>query len=472
MGSGWFRINALTDTKAEVLVFGEIGWEVQASEFAKALADVDADELVVRINSPGGDVYEGLAIMNALRGHPSSVTTVIEGLAASAASVIAIGGGDRVIARPSSEVMIHEAWTFSQGNASDLERTMADLNRVSANLAQIYADKAGTDADMWRAAMQAETWFTAAEAVDAGLVDEVLDAREGKKALAGTFNMSKFKHAGRAEAPSPDTTVRMGHYQEGNTMTFRSDVARKLGITNASSETMILKALDEVLAEQVGEVNVTVELSYPEEVDVKPTDKATVEPLSDVPQGVTFTLGDVADGWSAEVGEASGVLTVTAPEGAVGDTADFVVTASGGEQSADFTVTATIVAASEDTGDQPSTDPAAPGGDTVTLDKGVYEALLARADRGDRADAEGAKQAAANLVGQAIRDGKVLAARRDALTARAVEDFDGMKAYFATLASGTIPVSEKGRGGSDDHQADPDDRKASLTRGRAALGLK
>lgn len=457
MTSGWFKINALTSTRAEVLIFGEIGWDVRAADFAKSLAEVDAEELTVRVNSPGGDVYEGLAIMNALRGHPATVTTIVEGLAASAASVIAIGGGDRVICRPNGELMIHEAWTMSQGNAGELEKTVADLNRVSANLAEIYASKAGTDADMWRSAMKAETWFSANEALEAGLVDEVVDARETKAALVGTFNMAKFKHAGRSDAPAP-TVLPAGNETEGMTVAFKNDIANKLGLKGAADEATVLRALDEVLAEQTGEINVKVELTYPEDVDVTPTGKATVEPSSEVPEGVAFAVGDVAEGWTAEVDEATGVLTLVAPEGAVGDTAEFVVTATGGEESAEFTVTAAIVAASEEKPDE-----SAPADDTVTLDKGVYEALLARADKGDRADAEGAKRAAVALVDDAVRSGKVLAVKRDALVSRAVEDYDGMKFYFSKLASGVVPVAEKGRGGSDaDH--DHDDEAAERER--------
>ena len=453
---------------SEIVLYGEIGGEVTPEPLLREIQAAGEEDLTVRISSPGGDVYQALTIMNALRAHPGQVVTVIEGMAASAASVIAIGGGDHVVCRPNAEVMIHEAWTMSMGNAADLTKIVADLDRVSANLSEIYAAKAGTDPEMWRAAMKNETWFTANEALEAGLVDAVEDARAGKKALAGTFNLTRFHFQGRADAPAPQIpNAREG--RKGEAMSFLNDVALKLGVKNSSNEATILAALDEVLAEQTGQINVQVELSYPEEVDVKPTDKATVEPASEVPEGVSFTLGEVPDGWSGEVDEATGVLTVTAPEGAVGDTAEFVVTAAGGDESVEFTVTATIVAAAEDADESPAPD--APADDTVTLDKGVYEALLARADKGDRADAEGAQRAAAALVNTAISQGKVLAAKREALTARAVEDFDGMKAYFSKLASGTVPVTEQGRGGSDEGRENPDERKVALAKGRAAMGL-
>lgn len=457
-------------TNPEVLIYGVIGLDVDARQFASEVASIDADAFSVRINSPGGDLYDGLAMLNALRAHPAHVTTVVDGMAASAASFIAIGGGDTVIARKHSELMIHNASLAVQGNAAELSRKVDDLNRVSESMAQMYAEKAGSDIGMWREAMSAETWFTAEEALEAGLVDEVSDAREGKKAQVSAFSMSAFHYAGRADAPPPPILAHKGHNHKEENMAFLNAVAHKLGVNAEDmSEDQVLAALDEVLAEQTGQINVQVELSYPEEVDVKPTDKATVEPASEVPEGVSFTLGEVPDGWSGEVDEATGVLTVTAPEGAVGDTAEFVVTAAGGDESVEFTVTATIVAAAEDADESPAPD--APADDTVTLDKGVYEALLARADKGDRADAEGAQRAAASLVNTAISQGKVLAAKREALTARAVEDFDGMKAYFSKLASGTVPVTEQGRGGSDEERNNPDDRKVALAKGRAAMGL-
>ncbi|WCZ36054.1 head maturation protease, ClpP-related [Corynebacterium heidelbergense] len=178
------QIKNLSESKAELFVYGEIGWETDAYAIAREVSSLDVSELSVRIHSPGGDVYDGLAIMNALKAHPAHVTAVVEGLAASAASFIAVGGADRVVMRPGSELMIHDAMTIALGNAEDLGKALGDLDRVSNTLAEIYAAKAGTPADMWREAMRAETWFTADEAVEAGLADEVSSVDEPLPAVA------------------------------------------------------------------------------------------------------------------------------------------------------------------------------------------------------------------------------------------------------------------------------------------------
>lgn len=475
--SGWFKVNALDEQKAELLMFGEIGWEVVASDIAARLGEIDADELTVRINSPGGDAFEGLAIMNALRQHPAHVTVVVEGMAASAASFIAVGGGDRVVMRPGSELMIHNAHQFAAGGADEFVKFAENLTRTSQAIAEIYAEKSGTDVEEWKAAMAAETWFSAEEAVQAGLADAVEDARESRKVLAGTFNLAGFKHAGRASAPAPKISVANRAPMEEENMTFLNEVARKLGVQNtAVDEPTVLAALDQVLAEQVAEVTVTTQVTYPEEVQVVPTGKATVAPTGVVPEGLTFAIGEVPDGWAAEVNETTGELTVTAPDGgAVGDTADIGLTVAGGTgEPSPLTVTATIISASGD--NEGGTDPAAPpaGDGTVTLDRDVYNSLLARASHGDTAQEAEKTRRAEELVLAAIRDGKVLAAKKDALVAQAREDYPAMKAHFAKLASGTIPVSEKGRGGSDKDHADETDeqRKDRLAKARNSLGIR
>lgn len=473
---------ATGNRRAEVLIFGEIGWEVTASTVDEQLRAIDADELMVRINSPGGDAYEGVAVMNALRHHPAHVTGVVEGLAASAASVIAVGGCDRLVMRPGAELMVHNALIFTQGNAAELTKTAGDLARVSATIAEVYAEKAGTSPDVWAEAMDAETWFSAQEAVDAGLADAVEDAREGKKALAGTFNLANFRHAGRADAPAPQISAATRASGKEMNMTFVNEVARKLGVTSAASEATVLAALDQVLAEQVAEVTVTTEVTYPDGVEVVPTGTATVAPTGTAPTGLVFSMDTVPDGWTAEVNETTGEVTVTAPDGAaVDDTADLVVAISGGTgDPSTVTITATVVSASPDSeGSTESTPPVAPSSDepvvnAVTIDREVYQQLLARAARGDAADTEAARRRAEEMVNAAIRDGKVLAAKRDALVKATHKDPSAMKAYFDGLAPGTIPVSEVGYGTSGSSEADPTDteRDQMLARARRSLGIR
>lgn len=159
----------------------------------------------MHINSPGGNVFDGLAILNVLRAHKGGVTTIVDGLAASAASFIAQAGSTRIMAR-NSQMMIHDAMTLCAGNATDMRETADLLDKASDNLADVYASRSGrgTVAD-WRAEMRKEVWYSAEEAVAAGLADEVLSAaaKPEEEAVAATWDLSIFAHASRAEAPDP-----------------------------------------------------------------------------------------------------------------------------------------------------------------------------------------------------------------------------------------------------------------------------
>lgn len=180
-------------------------WGVSAKEFAVALAALPSDttEIRLHINSPGGEVSEAIAILNQLRAHQARVVAVVDGLAASAASFVAAGADEAVMGR-NSEMMIHDAWGGVMGNAAYIAKYAAGLDRISNNVASIYAAKAsGTTAD-WRDLMLAETWYSAQEAVAAGLADRVEGALVDEDlAAAARFDLSVFNHAGRHAAPSP-----------------------------------------------------------------------------------------------------------------------------------------------------------------------------------------------------------------------------------------------------------------------------
>jgi ATP-dependent Clp endopeptidase proteolytic subunit ClpP len=175
---------------------------VSAKEFANALDELpeEVEEIRLHINSPGGDSFDGIAILNALRAHPAKVVAIVDGIAASAASFIAAGADEMVMAR-NSELMIHDAWGLVVGNAEDMH-SMADmLDHHSDNIASIYAEKTGTDVAEWRAAMRSETWYSAQEAVDAGLADRIETKKASK--TKSQFDLSIFTYAGRENAPAP-----------------------------------------------------------------------------------------------------------------------------------------------------------------------------------------------------------------------------------------------------------------------------
>jgi ATP-dependent protease ClpP protease subunit len=207
----WYRITNLGPSAAEVVIYDEIGWfGVTAEDFMSELRGLDVSAITLRVNSPGGEIFDGIAIHNLLRSHRAQVTTYVDSLAASIASVIALAG-DRVIMQPHSQMMIHDGSGLAIGNAQDM-REMADLlDRQSNNIAEVYAARAGGTVEQWRERMLAETWYSAAEAVAAGLADEVAETRprpdvepdQPEPALANSWDLSLFRYAGREQAPAP-----------------------------------------------------------------------------------------------------------------------------------------------------------------------------------------------------------------------------------------------------------------------------
>ncbi len=161
----------------ELLIYGEIGSEVAAADVVKQLSASKAKLVNVRINSGGGSAFDGMAIYTALKAWPGEVHTHVDGLAASAASVIAMAG-DVVNISSAGTLMIHSASAGLQGNASDLSKQIDVLNKLDGQMASIYASRTGADRESVLELMAAETWFNAEEAVEAGLADNVVGAIE------------------------------------------------------------------------------------------------------------------------------------------------------------------------------------------------------------------------------------------------------------------------------------------------------
>lgn len=176
----WYRITNHGDGDPVVDIYGEIGWEVWADEFAADLRAIDAPQITVKISSPGGSVFEGLVIYNAILDHPATVNVVVDSMAASAASFIA-QAGDHVLMNRGAQMMIHDAiGSVWGGNAADMEDMRALLDKISNEIAGVYAARAGGTVAEWRTRMLAETWMTGSEAVELGLADEAAaTARRG-----------------------------------------------------------------------------------------------------------------------------------------------------------------------------------------------------------------------------------------------------------------------------------------------------
>ena len=192
----WFRIRAQGEARAELSIFGDIGedWFAEESNTAKNVVEKlkalgDVTDLTVRINSYGGSVADGIAIYNALRRHPANVSVVVEGVAVSIASLIAMAG-DTIEMPANTLMMVHSPWGGAVGNAKEM-REMADvLDKYAEAMATSYATKTGKPHDEMLALLSdgEDHWFTAAEAVEAGFADYMT----GELAAAASLRMDRF----------------------------------------------------------------------------------------------------------------------------------------------------------------------------------------------------------------------------------------------------------------------------------------
>jgi ATP-dependent protease ClpP protease subunit len=209
----WFRIQDLVGQPgtAAIYIYDEIGyWGVTASDFVAALNQVNASQIELHLNSPGGDVFDGIAIYQALVEHPANVVVKIDSLAASAASFIAMAGNEIEIG-PFAQVMIHDAHGLCIGNASDMDKMSERLSDVSNTIAAVYEARTGTPATTWREAMLEETWYGAAAAVEAGLADRIGRAQgdttqeDTEAAVAASWDLSIFRHTPKNLLPKKDS---------------------------------------------------------------------------------------------------------------------------------------------------------------------------------------------------------------------------------------------------------------------------
>lgn len=196
-------------------------WGISAEEVSGALDALpqSVETIILRINSPGGEVPEAMTILNMLRAHRARIIAVVDGWAVSAASFLFAGCDERVMS-PGTQMMIHDARIFGYGDPAFYRKTAVRLDTDSDNIASIYVEAAGgTEAD-WRALMGPETWYTAKEAVVAGLAqrvdvvpdagitdtpgaDDPVDPLEGDGAEDIAFDLSMYRYAGRNQAPAP-----------------------------------------------------------------------------------------------------------------------------------------------------------------------------------------------------------------------------------------------------------------------------
>jgi ATP-dependent Clp endopeptidase proteolytic subunit ClpP len=215
----WYKIENKSEDETEILIYDVIGWPfIDADILVRELSEIKSKNIKVRINSPGGDVFDGFAIYNALTAHKSNVIVQIEGLAASIASVLAMAG-DEVWSYPNAMLMIHNSWSLAMGNKDDM-RDIADiLEKIDGNLVDTYFDNSNVGRPTLRKMLDAETWLTAKESLDKGFIDKIIDGNAPKAA----FDLSVFNHV-------PDG---MSAEREGRTMN-KGEVERVLRDAGAS----------------------------------------------------------------------------------------------------------------------------------------------------------------------------------------------------------------------------------------------
>lgn len=332
-------------------------WGISAKEFTRVLDELpdDITEIRLLINSPGGEVFEGIAIMNALRSHPAKVTAVVEGIAASSASFIA-ASADELVMMQNSQLYIHNAWAVVIGDAADL-RDVADELETSfdRNIASVYAAKSGDSVEHWLAEMDKDRFLTAEEAIAEKLADRIEGVGDAEAAKA-KFDLSVFarkdgrRAAARADLKTPDSTEPGTPNQKealAVSDTIKTGLRERLGVTDAdASDETVLAALDEALAEQA---------------DTTPQPAAAV-----LPAGFT------------------------------------------------------------------------------AIDESVLAELQANARLGAEARAEQERSRRDGIVADALRDGRIAAASRDAVRGQLDKDEAGTVAFLNTLPKNAVPVEEVG----------------------------
>lgn len=462
------------------MLYGEIGPDA-STKFVEKLNKITDDQITLRINSPGGDCFEGLAIMNALRAHPAQVTAVVESLAASAASFIAVGGADRVVMRPTAELMVHNALAMAVGNANEIDKLSGDLRRMSSKIATIYAERSGRDVGEWQSAMDAETWFTADEAVAAGLADAVEDGRverEPVAAFAGIMN----KFVGRRGSPPAALLTHPEGGERRDDMSL-TNLAQELGWDAGELVAALTRLKNEAVA-----ISGEVEVTYPADVKIVPTERIKVEPIvGDKPAegaegeeaapvdeslvgaepagdsaavtlakqaGLTFAMGDIAEGFTAEVDE-GGVVTITAPSGAeVGSTAAFTVVVNDTPVALSLVVRSLSDDQDADQVADPAGEPApvaapAANGSLVNkkiLDLDTYAELKAAAQFGWSAMEAKKETDLVTEVDTWIKDGRISASLRSKAVAAIKRDPATARDLYGANPKNTIPRGEIGYG--------------------------
>ena len=195
MTEKWYNIQNKAGETADVYIFDEIGtYGITAQEFITDIKDLKDTPINLRINSLGGDVFDGMAMYNVIKRREAKTTVYIEGIAASIATIISLGA-DEVVMAENSLFMIHNAWGGTMGEAKDMRKTAENLEKITGELTDIYRKKTGLSYDALAEMMDEETWLNANEALEMGFIDTISDSIK----VAAKYDVSKFKNITQEE---------------------------------------------------------------------------------------------------------------------------------------------------------------------------------------------------------------------------------------------------------------------------------
>jgi len=191
----WFSVKNSINNKVELSIHDEIGlWGVSAKDFIEVL-DRGLTDISVSIHSPGGSALDGIAMYNALRNHPAKVSVHVEGIAASAASIVAMAG-DEITMPEDAFLMIHNPWTMASGESEDLRAVADTLDKMRDSLVNIYQKRTGISGADIESMLNEETWMNGTEALEKGFVTSL---KEPVKIAALSQDFAKhFKALPRA----------------------------------------------------------------------------------------------------------------------------------------------------------------------------------------------------------------------------------------------------------------------------------
>ena len=276
----WYSIKAKANDTAEISIYDEIGfWGVSAASFAQDLKDCgnNLKQINLHIHSPGGDVFDGIAIYNLLKNHPANVTVYIDGLAASMASVIAMAGNE-VIMPENAMMMIHKPWGIQGGDAEDMRKYADLLDKVENTLIPAYASKTGKTPEELAEMLTAETWLNGKECVEQGFADKLAEplvamASIKSRKLEDFENMPKamkdmlFKpqgNAGATPATQATPTAQSAPVNQAPTVTVdnTAQVQAELNKRNADIKAVFAPfgtTHNDLLVECLGDLNITAE---------------------------------------------------------------------------------------------------------------------------------------------------------------------------------------------------------------------